>query len=110
MLRDTSYHCWFHTCDVVQFLVYQIYVEKLYTILSHFELLATLIARICNNADYYGFSNVFDVKAETPYGILYKDQSVMVTLHCSIYIDVLSRNDCNLFHLFLLLKQKRCGI
>jgi len=66
--------------------------------LSKFELFGLLISSICHDANHDGFTNVFNEKAETPLGILFKNQSVMETHHCSVTIGVISKSETNLFH------------
>jgi hypothetical protein len=64
------------------------------------ELYTLIIAAICHDTNHHGFNNVFNVKAETPLGILYKDQSVMEMHHVTQAIPVISRDDIALFHVF----------
>jgi hypothetical protein len=66
-------------------------------VFTKFELFAMFVSTICHDANHDGFTNVYNVKAETPLGILYKNQSVMETHHCTIAIDVISRDECNVF-------------
>jgi hypothetical protein len=65
--------------------------------MTKFELLGMFVSTICHDANHDGFTNIFNVKAETPLGILYKNQSVMETHHCTIAIQILSKDECNLF-------------
>jgi hypothetical protein len=65
--------------------------------LPRLELLAFIVAAICHDANHDGFNNVYNVRAETPLGILFKNQSVMETHHCSVAIRVLAMEDCNIF-------------
>jgi hypothetical protein len=65
-------------------------------ILTQLEIFAILIAATGHDANHDGFNNVYNVKAETPLGILFKDQSVMETHHCSQLIEVLSKDEFNL--------------
>lgn len=100
-IRDTynpvPYHNWRHAVDVTQFVTYEMITAKYDKILTQFEIFALTVASICHDANHDGFTNVFNVKAETPLGILFKNQSVMETHHCSVSIDVLSKPQCNLF-------------
>jgi hypothetical protein len=100
-IRDTykkvPYHNWRHAVDVTQFVSFEIITAQLDFVLTKFELFAMFVSTVCHNANHDGFTNVYNVKAETPLGILYKNQSVMETHHCTIAIDVMSRDECNLF-------------
>ena len=95
--NKVPYHNWRHAVDVCEFATYQIKLIKLEEILTKFELLGFVVAAICHDANHDGFSNVFNVKAERPLGILFKNQSVLETHHCSVAIDVISKEPCNLF-------------
>ncbi|OHS96011.1 3'5'-cyclic nucleotide phosphodiesterase family protein [Tritrichomonas foetus] len=103
-IRDTykkvPYHNWRHAVDVTQFVTYQILVSNFDKELTKFELYGILVSAVCHDANHDGFTNVYNVKAETPLGILFKNQSVMETHHCSISIDVISKEECNIFEYF----------
>ena len=96
MYKHVPYHNWRHAVDVTQFVSYEIMISGLEKVFTKFELFAIIVACICHDVNHDGFTNVYNVKAETPLGILYKNQSVMETHHCSIAIQILSREDCNL--------------
>ncbi|KAK8891910.1 hypothetical protein M9Y10_029132 [Tritrichomonas musculus] len=95
--KKVPYHNWRHAVDVTQFVTYQIKLTHLEERLTKFELLGFIVAAICHDANHDGFTNVFNEKAETPLGILYKNQSVMETHHCTVAITVISKEDCNIF-------------
>jgi hypothetical protein len=76
---------------------YEIKTGQLEAVLSKFELLGLVVAAICHDANHDGFTNVYNVQAETPLGILFKNQSVMETHHCSVAIRVLSQEGNNIF-------------
>ena len=94
--NKVPYHNWRHAVDVTQFITYEIKLAELDTKLTKFELFGLLISSVCHDANHDGFSNVYNVKAETPLGILFKNQSVMETHHCSVTIGILSKEECNL--------------
>ena len=110
-MRDTynpvPYHNWRHAVDVTQFVSYQIAISNLKNVLTKFELFALLVSGICHDANHDGFTNVYNVKAETPLGILFKNQSVMETHHCSVSIGVLSKPQNNLFESLLPAEYKK---
>ena len=95
--NKVPYHNWRHAVDVTQFVTYEIKTAKLENAFTKRELLGLIVAAICHDANHDGFTNVFNVKAETPLGILFKNQSVMETHHCSVAIGVISKEECNLF-------------
>lgn len=95
--KKVPYHNWRHAVDVCEFTAYEIRITNLLNILDKFELFGFLVAAICHDANHDGFTNTFNEKAQTPLGILYKNQSVMETHHCTIAITVISKEECNLF-------------
>ena len=100
-IRDTynnvPYHNWRHAVDVTQFVTYQLIISGVEKILTNKELLAIIVAALCHDANHDGFTNIYNVKAETPLGILFKNQSVMETHHCEIAISILTKEETNLF-------------
>ena len=100
-VRDTynkvPYHNWRHAVDVTQFTTYQILTGGLDTVFTKSEIFGLIVAAICHDAGHDGFTNVYNEKAQTPLGILFKNQSVMETHHCSVAINIISRDECNLF-------------
>jgi putative methionine-R-sulfoxide reductase with GAF domain len=97
---QTPYHNWTHACDVTQCVTYMLYTGKLGEAYEAWELYTLVIASICHDANHRGFNNVYNVKAQTPLGILYKDQSVMEMHHITQAIPIISRDDIALFHTF----------
>ena len=96
--NEPPYHNWIHAIDVLQYISYQVRLTNCHNILNKFELLAVCVAALCHDAGHQGFNNAFNVNAETPLGILFKDQSVMETFHCTVAIRILSQPESNLFH------------
>jgi GAF domain-containing protein len=96
--KDPPYHNWLHAVDVLQYFAYQIRLSKSDEILTPLEILSICVAALCHDAGHQGLNNVYNVKAETPLGILFKDQSVMEVFHCSVAIQVISQEETNIFH------------
>jgi hypothetical protein len=95
--NKVPYHNWRHAVDVTQFLSYELLSGGLDKKLPKFELFGLLVSSVCHDANHDGFTNVYNVKAETPLGILFKNQSVMETHHCSVSIGIISKAACNIF-------------
>ena len=96
--NPVPYHNWTHACDVTQYITYEIKTAHLENLYTSFELFGILTAAVCHDANHEGFNNIYNVKAETPFGILYKDQSVMEMHHITVSIPIITRDDINLFH------------
>ncbi|OHT13174.1 3'5'-cyclic nucleotide phosphodiesterase family protein [Tritrichomonas foetus] len=95
--NKVPYHNWRHACDVTQFVNYEIITAKMDQVFTKFELLGIITSTICHDANHDGFTNVYNVKAETPLGILFKNQSVLETHHCSVAIGVITKEESNIF-------------
>ncbi|KAH0794336.1 3'5'-cyclic nucleotide phosphodiesterase family protein [Histomonas meleagridis] len=95
--NDVPYHNWHHALDVTQFVTFEVIQSKLDEKLTKLELLALLVSSICHDVGHDGFTNMYNVQAETPLGILFKNQSVMETHHCQTSIDIISKEECNIF-------------
>jgi GAF domain-containing protein len=98
MYNEPPYHNWIHAVDVLQYFCYQIKTCHFDENLTRLELLAICVAGIAHDAGHEGFNNIYNVNSETPLGILFKDQSVMETFHCTVIVRIMSQQECNLFH------------
>ena len=96
--NQVPYHNWTHACDVTQYVTYEVSTAGLDKVFTSQELFGLLTAAVCHDANHEGLNNVFNVKAETPFGILFKDQSVMEMHHITVAIPIITRDDINLFH------------
>jgi putative methionine-R-sulfoxide reductase with GAF domain len=95
--KDVPYHNWRHAVDVTQYVTYELEKSGIVQKLTKLDILSLLVAAICHDANHDGFSNIYNVKAETPLGILFKNQSVMETHHCAIAISVITKDETNIF-------------
>jgi 3',5'-cyclic-nucleotide phosphodiesterase len=64
------------------------------------EVFTLLTAAICHDTNHHGLNNVYNIRGETPLGILYKDQSVMEIHHIHEAIPIITREDIHLFAAF----------
>jgi putative methionine-R-sulfoxide reductase with GAF domain len=96
--NEPPYHNWIHAIDVLQFFCYQIRTCHFDQVLTRLELLSICVAGISHDAGHEGFNNAYNINAETPLGILFKDQSVMETFHITVAIRIMAQQECNIFH------------
>lgn len=94
--NHVPYHNWNHAMDVVQLIYYQLKIGNLGHSFTKIQLFALLIAAICHDMGHSGKSNSFNVKAQTPLSLLYKDQPVMETFHCAKAIKTVAKPNCNI--------------
>lgn len=93
--NNVPYHNFIHAVDVLQFATF--IMRKMKNDLTKFEILALIVSCLFHDANHDGFTNAYNVEAQTPLGILFKNQSVLETHHCTVCIDVISRRDSNVF-------------
>lgn len=96
--NDVPYHNWIHACDVTQYVSYELSTAKLDTVFTSLELFSLLVAATGHDTNHNGFNNVYNEKAQTPLGILFKENSVMETHHCTQIIEILTNENFNLMH------------
>jgi GAF domain-containing protein len=98
--NTVPYHNWNHAIDATQFLAYELFYGNLQTQLTASEILIMFAACLCHDANHDGFSTAYNAKAEIPLGILFNDQSVLETHHCTIAISVITKESANIFQAF----------
>ena len=96
--NDVPYHNWMHACDVTEYVCYEMTTSGIDKLLSPLEKFALLLSGVCHDAGHQGFNNIYNIKAETPFGILFKDTSVMETHHITVTIDILAEDNYNLLY------------
>ncbi|EAY14486.1 3'5'-cyclic nucleotide phosphodiesterase family protein [Trichomonas vaginalis G3] len=96
--NDVPYHNWMHACDVTEYVAYELKTSGFDEMLSPLEKFALLLSAVCHDANHEGFNNIFNIKAQTPLGLLFKDTSVMETHHLTVSIDILSDDSYNLIY------------
>jgi 3',5'-cyclic-nucleotide phosphodiesterase len=97
---DTSYHNWTHACDVTQCIFFMVSRGALISTYESWEIFTLFTAAVCHDTNHLGVNNAFNVKAETPLGILYKEQSVLEIHHVHESFPIIQHPDINLFGYF----------
>lgn len=98
--NPVPHHNWEHAVDTIQFLAYEIYYGKLLPVFTPFDILTMFTACICHDVNHDGFSTSYSEKAKFPLDILFNNQSVPETNHCSVAISILTKNESNIFSNF----------
>ena len=91
------YHNWNHAIDTTQFLAYEIYYGNLQSCLTPLEILILFVASLCHDVGHDGFSTAYNAKAEIPLSVLFNNQSVLETHHCTVATSILTKDETNLF-------------
>jgi len=95
---NVPFHNWIHAFDVMQYMYHMIKTYQIQKILTPTDIFVLIVASLCHDVNHNGYSNLFNEKSQTPYGILYYNLGVMEMHHIAKSIDILSREDTNLFH------------
>ena len=96
--NDVPYHNWIHACDVTEYVSYEMSTAHADKVFNSLEIFSILVAATAHDTNHHGFNNVYNEKAQTPLGILFKEHSVMETHHCTQLIDILTNENYNLMH------------
>jgi len=94
--QNLPFHDWNQAVAVTQHIFWILSIERFHKHFSKLELFALLVSSICHDMGHNGRSGIYNQKAQTPLAILYKDQPVMETFHCSATISLLSQPSCNI--------------
>lgn len=94
--HHVPFHDFNHAVDVVQMIYMIIKVGRLYSNFTKLELLAILVAGICHDIGHHGKSSHLQQKMSVPFSILFKDQPIMETFHCSTAIHTIGKPGCNI--------------
>lgn len=95
--NPVPYHNWNHAVDTTQLLAYEIYYGNLQSALTPREILLLLVAALCHDVNHDGFSTTYNVKAEVPLAVLFNNQAVLETHHCTVAISILTKDETNIF-------------
>ncbi|KAK8890174.1 hypothetical protein M9Y10_034942 [Tritrichomonas musculus] len=98
LYNDAPFHNWIHAIDVLQYYSYLIKSSGMDKVFTGLELFAICIASLCHDVGHQGYDNVYNVNAQTPYGLLYKGLGVMEMHHCSLTIYIITQDNANIFH------------
>jgi hypothetical protein len=95
--NDVPYHNWTHACDVLQHIALQLNLAKLDQTLTALEIIGLLVVAVCHDTNHEGLNNAYNLKAETPSGIHFKDMSVMEMHHITQSIPIITDDKVCLF-------------
>eukprot|EP01065_Artemidia_motanka_P003036 TRINITY_DN11435_c0_g1_i1.p1 TRINITY_DN11435_c0_g1~~TRINITY_DN11435_c0_g1_i1.p1 ORF type:complete len:1120 (+),score=366.91 TRINITY_DN11435_c0_g1_i1:95-3454(+) len=99
--RHVPYHNFTHAFDVAQTVsTFLMALRPWDRYLTEMDALALLFAALFHDIDHMGLNNSFQLKAETPLGVLSSSsgsRSVLEVHHCNLTIDLMSNPDCNIF-------------
>ena len=93
--RDLPHWNWRHAVDTCLFVANQL--MELKTSIPSEEILVALAAALCHDVDPDGFQNMLDETATLPLSILYKKQSYYEARHCQIAMEIIGRDESNIF-------------
>eukprot|EP01060_Flectonema_neradi_P009117 TRINITY_DN16519_c0_g1_i3.p1 TRINITY_DN16519_c0_g1~~TRINITY_DN16519_c0_g1_i3.p1 ORF type:complete len:1163 (+),score=177.37 TRINITY_DN16519_c0_g1_i3:66-3554(+) len=98
--RNVPYHNFTHAFDVTQAICVYLSMMPDGKYITNLERFALIVTALCHDIDHMGLNNSFQLKAETPLGVLSStsgNTSVLEVHHCNLTIDILSDPATNVF-------------
>jgi hypothetical protein len=87
--KANPYHNWHHGFAVLWFAYYILRKTKAASCLNSTDMLALLVATVCHDVDHTGFTNSYEVAAQSGLALTYNDRSVLENHHCFVTFEVL---------------------
>ena len=98
-LRDSfstiPFHDWIHARETAQFLIHMLVNGQISKFFSPREKFVMLISCLSHDVGYYERTNII-----TPLSILFENKSPMESHHISTLIQIIAKNQCNIFSIF----------
>ncbi|KAH0788297.1 3'5'-cyclic nucleotide phosphodiesterase family protein [Histomonas meleagridis] len=95
--RNDGYKVLIHFFDRLELMsTFNISIGDLNQKFTKLELLVLLVVGICHNVGHSGNTHLSKEKTQVPLNILYKDQPILETIHCTSIIDILAHPNCNI--------------
>ncbi|KAG5672291.1 hypothetical protein PVAND_002428 [Polypedilum vanderplanki] len=94
--RPVKYHNWRHALNVAQTMFAMMKTGKMERFMKDLEILGLLVACLCHDLDHMGTNNAFQVKTNSPLGILYTT-STMEHHHFDQCVMILNSEGNNIF-------------
>jgi hypothetical protein len=97
---SSAYHSdvpqnWNHAIETMRFLVTLVHAGRADSRLTRLDLFAMMVAALAHDVGHTGFRELD--RASIPFSVLYRHQPVLEIQHCKILIQILARDECNLF-------------
>jgi len=97
--NNVPFHNFYH-CFCVTQMAYCVFVaaagEDESVFLNVFEKFVVFVSALCHDVDHPGFSNSYQINAQTPLAMVYNDMSCLENHHCSQAFALFKQPGCNL--------------
>lgn len=70
---------------------------KLFELVGPLEILALIVSALSHDLDHDGFSNNYQINAQTHLAIIYSDKSPLEMYHCAVAFHILNKPESNIF-------------
>jgi len=94
--KNTSYHNFRHSCDVLQGVHVFITTFGAAKKLNFLEVFALYIAAVCHDLGHLGLNNQFLIQTEHELALQYNDRSVMENHHARLAFEIMKKPGCNI--------------
>jgi hypothetical protein len=98
---------WRHAVDVFQFTAVLVASGRFDRILTRLDLFGVFVAALCHDCNHDGFERCRSARCENQHGQLFQKQSVIETEACMQAIELLSKEDNDIFTGLSALQQKQ---
>jgi hypothetical protein len=93
---ENPYHNYRHAFDVMQMLMAFLELTNATAYITSFDVFLLMVSAIGHDCDHNGLNNNFHINSQSPLAMLYNDQSVMESHHCSFTMKTLGKTESNL--------------
>ncbi|CAL8309089.1 unnamed protein product [Merluccius merluccius] len=94
--NDIPFHNFQHCFCVTQMMYGLIWLTDLRSKLERIDLFILLTSALCHDLDHPGYSNVYQINAQTDLALRYNDISPLENHHCAIAFAILAKPECNI--------------
>jgi len=94
--KPNPYHNSTHAADVLSSMLYFINKSNLCSLLSEYDILASIISALGHDVGHPGFSNRFLMVNRDDVATTYNDSSVLEMMHCAMTFQVMKTEKANI--------------
>ncbi|XP_019746409.1 high affinity cGMP-specific 3',5'-cyclic phosphodiesterase 9A-like isoform X2 [Hippocampus comes] len=94
--NNIPFHNFQHCFCVTQMMYGLIWLTDLRNKLDPMDLLIMLTSALCHDLDHPGYSNVYQINAQTELALRYNDISPLENHHCAVAFSILAKEDSNI--------------
>ncbi|XP_037132212.1 high affinity cGMP-specific 3',5'-cyclic phosphodiesterase 9A-like isoform X1 [Syngnathus acus] len=94
--NNIPFHNFQHCFCVTQMMYGLIWLTDIWSKLDPMDLLILLTSALCHDLDHPGYSNVYQINAQTDLALRYNDISPLENHHCAVAFGILAKEESNI--------------